>query len=435
MPGKKIGITLVLVFICSVGYSQVVPATFGKLPILTGGVGVLIFNGDIGNNSDLSSYSRIRAGYNLTIEQRFGKVLGVAFTGAFGKLAQSERSKTSNNNFESKIMLGDLSLVLHTDRMFENTNLTPYVAAGIGYLLFDPHGDLYDKNGVKYNYWSDGSIRDKTETAVNIPVAKTLQRDYTYETQLKDSTTNYARSTLIIPLTFGFSFKILDNFEASLGGTYFLTFSDRLDNIKAGGGNDSYFYTRVGLSYVFGHGERTADPKRYENVDFGKIDDVDSDGDGVKDNRDKCAGTDKGVKVDSDGCPFDTDKDGVPDHLDKEANSKKGAVVDANGVTLTDQMLAEKQAAWEAAAAERSESFNANPSQISIEQIEKSAQEIRSQSGSQKTLPVEFQSADIDKNGFITVSEINQVVDGFFTGDNDFTVERINRLIDFFFEQ
>lgn len=42
----------------------------------------------------------------------------------------------------------------------------------------------------------------------------------------------------------------------------------------------------------------------------------DSDGDGVKNKRDKCPTTPPGVVVDGKGCPIDTDKDGVPDYLD-----------------------------------------------------------------------------------------------------------------------
>jgi outer membrane protein OmpA-like peptidoglycan-associated protein len=42
----------------------------------------------------------------------------------------------------------------------------------------------------------------------------------------------------------------------------------------------------------------------------------DADGDGVKNKRDKCPATPRGVFVDGTGCPLDTDKDGVPDYLD-----------------------------------------------------------------------------------------------------------------------
>ena len=58
---------------------------------------------------------------------------------------------------------------------------------------------------------------------------------------------------------------------------------------------------------------------------------MDSDGDGVTDDLDRCPDTPKGVTVDAKGCPLDTDGDGVPDYLDKCPNTPKGATVDARG--------------------------------------------------------------------------------------------------------
>src|SRR5688572_29825897 len=43
----------------------------------------------------------------------------------------------------------------------------------------------------------------------------------------------------------------------------------------------------------------------------------DKDGDGVKDKKDKCHDTPKGVAVSKEGCPLDGDKDGVADYMDK----------------------------------------------------------------------------------------------------------------------
>lgn len=57
----------------------------------------------------------------------------------------------------------------------------------------------------------------------------------------------------------------------------------------------------------------------------------DSDGDGVPDNLDKCPNTPAGCKVDKDGCPLDSDNDGVIDCLDKCPNTPAGVKVDANG--------------------------------------------------------------------------------------------------------
>lgn len=57
----------------------------------------------------------------------------------------------------------------------------------------------------------------------------------------------------------------------------------------------------------------------------------DSDGDGVPDDKDKCPGTPKGVKVDADGCPIDSDGDGVPDYQDACPGTPRGTPVDTRG--------------------------------------------------------------------------------------------------------
>ena len=61
---------------------------------------------------------------------------------------------------------------------------------------------------------------------------------------------------------------------------------------------------------------------------------VDSDGDGVPDEFDKCPNTPAGAKVDATGCELDSDGDGVVDRLDKCPNTPAGAKVDANGCEL-----------------------------------------------------------------------------------------------------
>lgn len=61
---------------------------------------------------------------------------------------------------------------------------------------------------------------------------------------------------------------------------------------------------------------------------------MDSDGDGVYDNIDRCPDTPKGVKVDAQGCSIDSDGDGVYDYLDKCPNTPAKVKVDANGCPL-----------------------------------------------------------------------------------------------------
>jgi len=58
---------------------------------------------------------------------------------------------------------------------------------------------------------------------------------------------------------------------------------------------------------------------------------TDADGDGVADGPDRCPDTPKGTKVDASGCPIDTDGDGVADSFDACPGTPKGATVDAKG--------------------------------------------------------------------------------------------------------
>jgi OOP family OmpA-OmpF porin len=66
---------------------------------------------------------------------------------------------------------------------------------------------------------------------------------------------------------------------------------------------------------------------------------VDSDGDGVTDDLDRCPDTPTGVKVDAQGCPIDTDGDGVYDYLDKCPGTPENAKVNAQGCWILGGIL------------------------------------------------------------------------------------------------
>jgi OOP family OmpA-OmpF porin len=64
----------------------------------------------------------------------------------------------------------------------------------------------------------------------------------------------------------------------------------------------------------------------------------DQDGDGVVDRLDMCPNTPHGTPVDAKGCPLDSDGDGVIDSLDKCPNTPKGDKVDSVGCTIKDEI-------------------------------------------------------------------------------------------------
>ncbi len=247
---------------------------FDSIPSVGLAAGGLTFYGDVGKNNNISSLGSIRTGYSIFAEEELNKMLSLSLTGLFGTLSNVETAQTSSLNFETKVIQADLSIILHTENLFPRSRVTPFVGAGFGILSFNPYGDLYDNNGEKYYYWSDGSIRNQTQTNQNSGSAKILVLNYNFNTPL-DPSHSYLHQALIIPLTIGFNFNIVDDFSAKLGATYFYTSSDYLDNVKANGNSDSYLYTYVSFTYKLNFLKRAKerpDDRRYDNVNFSQFD-------------------------------------------------------------------------------------------------------------------------------------------------------------------
>lgn len=379
-----------------------------KFPSIGIGAGVLTFNGDIGKGVDVSNYSHIRIGYHINVEKRINASFGIALNAIYGKLADSERSiiPERNLNFESSIIHAGLTGVYHADNnllLKRSSVIGPYASVGIAFLKFNPKGDLTDKNDMPYYYWTDGSIRDLPESQDNLFLSNIVKRDYTYETQLKDTARNYPKTTFALPLTIGSRFQLNDNYEANVAATYNLAFSDYIDNYGIGGGNDAYFYFSFTLTYNFPL--KIVEPPIYQNIDFKKLELIDADKDGVPDELDMCLNTPEGIEVNKEGCPLDDDKDGVPNYLDKEPNTEKGAIVDAAGVRITDEALAKKAEQYDTKALGRT------------------------------NLDFEFGNYDKDKDGYISPEEMRSAMDDFFAGKSDYSIEKFQQLVQFFVRQ
>ncbi len=426
---KIITLTLILLFaVVGISNSQNGQAEKTRqLPSIALGVGTLSFDGNLGKGLGLSSLSKIRTGYNFVLEQRIGRVIGLSFNGIYGKLADNQEGAVNNLNFQSTIIQTDLNLVLHLDNGFlfeSNSIFAPYLSVGFGYTQFSSYADLKDKNGNPYYYSPTGVIKDGIDTT------KVIHRDYSYETKLNDSG-KYVNHTFALPIGLGVNLKIVDRFYVNLGAAYYFTFCNNIDNVNKGP-NEKYLFVKIGFQYNFGKPYDDSNPV-YKTVDFSSLDKLDSDGDGVKDGDDRCPGTPKDVKVDKFGCPIDSDEDGVPDYMDKEPLTKKGAFVDEKGVTKTEKMIAEQQAEFNKSAIDHSDIIKIYPSLGKLKEYEKGISK-GGKKGS-KDIPFALKSADLNKDNYISTEEIGKAIDSFFEGDSDFTVEKLNDLIDYFFEQ
>ena len=309
--------------------------------IFTIGTGPQInsFFGDMGSSSMGKIFTNSRPCLSLDIEKRFGDLIGLQVMFIKGKLSENIRSNvvTENLNFESSFTKLSTNLILNSDHYLNTkSNISPYLSIGAGLFIFDSYTDLLDADNRSYNYWSDGTIRNLTESDTNSSNASILYRDYDYETPLENDSINYNSFSLLAPISVGVKWKINPYLQGRVYGTYNHLFTDWIDNI-ASGNNDYYLSLGFTMNYVI----HKLHIEKKEKIDFDieAFNNSDEDNDGIIDIIDECPHTPKSIKVDLMGCPIDTDKDGVPDHIDQESNSKNYKYVDEMGRGITDSLL------------------------------------------------------------------------------------------------
>ncbi len=320
------------------------------------GVGMFKFYGDIlDENYGNPLVSNI--GYDLHVRQQLNAYLTAKFYVLFGTLSANERSINRNLNFRSSITVGGFALMYNFDQFLpEDRIISPFISLGIESVEFHSKTDLYDEFGNEYNYWSDGSIRNIAETDPNASNAIIIQRDYFYETDLRelnvDGYGKYPERTFAIPLGIGAKMHMTKNIDFTVGTSLHFTFTDVIDNIteesggerigtQAGnGGNDKFLMSSFSVSYNFLKHKKKEEIEEFEeDIDYLAYDTEDEDGDGVIDFIDECPWTPPGVEVDEKGCPLDKDGDFVPNYKDDELETREKAPVTPNGVEMTDTMI------------------------------------------------------------------------------------------------
>ncbi len=335
------------------------PSSSITWPTLGLGIGVFSFRGDVYENKRrLQSPAISRIAYELYLSQAINDNLSVNFNVLFGTMGSSVRfgdGGVSNANFESEIRALSVVGMYEFGHLFKGGHIiNPYVTIGLESFEFSSKSDLFDGSGNRYYYWEDGSIRSLSEFDANAANAVILQRDFTYETDLREENVDlygkYSEKSFAIPVGIGAEFPLNDFLKWKLSTVFHITFTDYIDGVVRSSNkpditdNDFFLFTSCGLSYNFGllggAGSQSEDDSYGEGVDFLALMTDDMDEDGVMDIWDECQGTPYGVDVDTLGCPFDDDNDGIPNYRDREKFSREGAIVDVYGVELTDSVLA-----------------------------------------------------------------------------------------------
>lgn len=325
-------------------------------PRLGIGTGVMTYYGEVQNYQKNFSPTVNRFGGLVYVNAPISRMFNLEFTATYAKIAANERSLTTNFNFESRIRMGTVMLYYNFYPLFsENrSRFHPFIGAGFSSFEFLSKTDLFDGQGNRYYYWSDGSIMNMDETD---PFASTdavpLKRDYTYETDLRelnaDGIGKYREQSLSFPISIGAEWHMSPRWDFRIATTYNFTFTDLIDNISIAGTGiregdkkmDRLLMTYVSLSYDLQFKKKSsADLENLEDEEgiplFADWDPNDFDKDGIIDVFDQCPWTPIEALVDSAGCPLDSDQDGVPDYYDDEPGTAFGNYVDEFGVTLTE---------------------------------------------------------------------------------------------------
>lgn len=326
---------------------------------LHGGIGLMNYFGDIRDNPGTTVH-RVGShpGYNFGIGANVTNYLEVNVNALLAKMTwnQNMRDHVTPLNFEADVFTVGANLVYNFKNFIQRpTGITPFISIGASYSDYDVYSDLQttitDENGnnvtYAYHYWTDDNLIHSTPegTPVTEGGDQIISRDYEYETRLSE----FPITAVTIPVGAGFDFNASRKFAIRLGAYYYFTSTDKIDNVegnskgfKSFAANDGFIYTSLSVFYRFDPFKKKAPVVDADGAQYGDLSlivDVDSDGDGVPDIKDRCADTPEGIEVDAKGCPLDSDGDGIPDYLDKEPNTAAGRVVDQDGVAISYQEL------------------------------------------------------------------------------------------------
>ncbi|WP_316785832.1 OmpA family protein [Pedobacter frigiditerrae] len=262
-----------------------------------------------GGTNDFTNWD-VNLGYGISLRKQLSHAFGLEGNIMRGKLSGTNKDATGGvlngvKDFETKIQYAaDLRGVINVgtvDFLKRENSVNFFVSAGYGLMAFNPtttqaNGTTVDNSG-KYGENGDNDY---------------IKQAY-------------------IPVGVGVKFKVSDRVAFNLAYTANFVDGDNVDRVYANGtSKDKFSYGSAGLEFSLGSKakpnldwvnpvalmyDELKDPTLRQEVEALKnrvsnveksVEDLkkDSDGDGVADQFDKCAGTPAGTKVDGSGCPL-----------------------------------------------------------------------------------------------------------------------------------
>lgn len=226
------------------------------------GAGIFTYFGEVRDNS-FSHVFTSSMGYELIVSRNITNSFGLDLRVIYGNISVNERGAGRNYNFKSEIWNGSANIVYNFAGLYKRPRvIQPFISAGIAYLNFSSKTDMLSATGIQYHYWTDGTIRDLDQDDANAENAVILQRDYEYETDLReqnlDGLGKYKQYSLSIPISAGLNFRVSNRVFMKLSTTYFYNFTDLIDNIsdegegnrKGNSAKDNFMFTSLSFSYA-----------------------------------------------------------------------------------------------------------------------------------------------------------------------------------------
>lgn len=457
MAGKRkiwvLGLVSLLFSIFSYGQGNIEDLLYTEVdnlnpvykPVMGVGIGTFNFLGDVRNPGQTPTNGTIGYKVNLSTFLDNKQYIRANFFFMGGALSGNERSYTDpmrNLNFKSDLLIFGINLNYDFDNLFKTyRSVHPFISIGIETITFNSKVDsfmLVDGIEERYHYWSDGTIRNREDTPEGRedPTLARVQRDYIYETNIRDTDWglgNYQQYSFAIPIDFGLDFWLSNRVLFRIGASYHLTFTDNIDHVSSKNTsgvigdrrNDDFLYTYASLHLdLFSSKKTLAIQKLFADIELDLTLIGDEDNDGYMDGWDKCPDTPFGVDTDTTGCPLDDDFDGIPNYQDDELFSRYGAHVNERGVEMQEDDLIALLDMSSAVNRGDVDLYLRSPSSYS-----------KYQNITADEIPEKFLQIDGDKDGYISFDEILDEIDEFFDFGSDLSSDDIYELNNFFFAQ
>lgn len=182
--------------------------------------------------------------YGLSVEHHLSSTFGLRLMATKSQIAANDRTYAKHDYYDRALNvetnIWDAAVLLHfyTDNGWlfgTSAVVSPYLMVGFGASHYTTFADLYTKQGQRYHYWSDNTIRDIAENSPATIQSQILEQDGGYETRLQRLNTegvDYNNWTWNIPFGLGLKIRFSPRWHLHLEALIKYTGTDYLDDVK-----------------------------------------------------------------------------------------------------------------------------------------------------------------------------------------------------------